>query len=118
MYVLSIVQNENLNNKWLELIKIRDICNLSIEEKRAEKIIGSSLEASIKIKLDKERFKIFNDIDFAELCITSNAQINQTKDNAILVETLKAEGTKCPLCWKIRNEQCLRLGKECPVSKK
>ena len=36
-----------LNKKWIQLIKIRDICNLSIEEKRANKEIGSSLEAEI-----------------------------------------------------------------------
>ena len=106
-------KNDNLNTKWLDLIKIRDVCNLSIEEKRAEKIIGSSLEASIKIRLDKEKFKIFSDIDFAELCITSNAQIEQREDNKISVETFKAEGTKCPLCWKIRVSPCLRNGKKC-----
>ena len=43
-------KNENLNQKWLELIKIRNVCNISIEEKRASKEIGSSLEAEIKIQ--------------------------------------------------------------------
>ena len=32
--------NLELNSKWIELIKIRDICNMSIEEKRASKEIG------------------------------------------------------------------------------
>ena len=40
--------NEKLYKKWIELIKIRDICNISIEEKRASKEIGSSLEAELK----------------------------------------------------------------------
>ena len=111
-------KNDNLNTKWLDLIKIRDVCNLSIEEKRAEKIIGSSLEASVKIKLDEEKFKIFSNIDFAELCITSNAQIEQSEDNEISAETFKAEGTKCPLCWKIRVGPCLRNGKKCFFSEK
>jgi len=103
-------KNDKLNSRWLDLIKIRDMCNLSIEEKRAEKMIGSSLEASIKIRLNKERFKIFKEIDFAELCITSNAQIEQSLDNEISAETLKAEGTKCPVCWKISVKPCLRHG--------
>ena len=34
----------------LELKKIRDICNISIEAKRASKEIGSSLEANLTIK--------------------------------------------------------------------
>ena len=50
-------KNENLNQKWLELIKIRNVCNISIEEKRASKEIGSSLEASLKINLDKKELK-------------------------------------------------------------
>ena len=111
-------KNDYLNTKWLDLIKIRDVCNLSIEEKRAEKIIGSSLEASIKIRLDKEKFKIFSDIDFAELCITSNAQIEQSENNEISAETLKAEGTKCPLCCKIIVFPCLTNGKKCLFSEK
>ena len=36
------------------IVKIRDICNLSIEEKRASKEIGSSLEADLEIKLSKK----------------------------------------------------------------
>ena len=45
---------KNLKKKWNELIKIRNICNISIEEKRASKEIGSSLEAEIKIQLNQK----------------------------------------------------------------
>jgi isoleucyl-tRNA synthetase len=103
-------KNDNLNLKWLELIKIRDICNLSIEEKRSAKIIGSSLEALLKIKLDKKNFKFVKDIDLSELCITSLAKVELTEQSDILVETLKAEGNKCPVCWKISLEPCERHG--------
>ena len=43
-------KDEELDKKWSELIKIRNICNISIEEKRASKEIGSSLEAEINIQ--------------------------------------------------------------------
>ena len=103
-------KNDNLNLKWQELIKIRDVCNLSIEEKRSAKIIGSSLEAILKIKLNKENFEIVKDIDLSELCITSSAQVEKGEKNEILVETEKAEGTKCSVCWKISAQPCLRHG--------
>ena len=32
--------NEDLSKKWFEIIKIRNVCNISIEEKRATKEIG------------------------------------------------------------------------------
>ena len=45
-------QNHQINKKWIEILKIRNICNASIEEKRASKEIGSSLEADLKINLN------------------------------------------------------------------
>ena len=99
-----------MNLKWLELIKIRDICNLSIEEKRSAKIIGSSLEAILKIKLNKKNLEIVKDIDLSELCITSSAQVEKTEQNEVLVETEKAKGNKCSVCWKISIQPCERHG--------
>ena len=101
-------KNEKLNLKWLELIKIRNVCNLSIEEKRAKKIIGSSLDASISIQLDKKKLEIIKDNDLAELCITSSANIELIKEDKIIVNTKKAEGNKCPVCWKISSNPCER----------
>ena len=104
--------NINLNEKWTILKKIRDNCNISIEEKRAEKIIGSSLEAKIEIKLKRKLYEIAKNIDFAELCITSEAQISEDQkiSEDISVITFKAEGEKCPVCWKIKKGKCERHG--------
>ena len=90
------------------MIKIRDICNISIEEKRASKEIGSSLEANLIIKLNKELIDLSKGIDFSELCITSKAQIQESNIDKIIVETNKAEGQKCPVCWKINQSGCKR----------
>tara|TARA_B100001121_G_scaffold299649_1_gene308625 strand:- start:1918 stop:4641 length:2724 start_codon:yes stop_codon:yes gene_type:complete len=105
-------QNQNLNEKWEKLKKIRDVANISIESKRSEKVIGSSLEANIKIKLQKKLFEIAKNFDFAELCITSAADVllNDKEDEEIHVETFKAEGDKCNVCWKIRKGKCERHG--------
>jgi isoleucyl-tRNA synthetase len=104
--------NENLNQKWLELIKIRNVCNISIEEKRASKEIGSSLEASLKINLDKKLNDISKDVDFSELCITSSAEVFYLEKSEIKVQTTKAEGSKCQVCWKVTKNACSR--KTCP----
>ena len=40
---------------------------------RAEKSIGSSLEAMIEIKLNKEFYNKAKNINFSEICITSSA---------------------------------------------
>jgi len=102
------LRNDELNNKWIELLKIRNICNVSIEEKRALKEIGSSLEADLKINLNSKFKEYTNNIDFAEICITSTASIIFREQSEIKVETSKALGKKCPVCWKISDKDCVR----------
>ena len=97
-----------MNSKWEQLIKIRDICNLSIEQKRASKDIGSSLEAALIVKLNKENQKFLKNIDLSELCITSSAKIENSDTNEVIVKTMRAKGEKCPVCWKISSTPCER----------
>ena len=101
-------QNHELNKKWIELLKIRNICNISIEEKRASKEIGSSLEADLKINLNSKFKEYINNIDLAEICITSKATITFGEQSDITVATTKALGEKCPVCWKISEKDCVR----------
>jgi len=99
-------KNDKLNQKWLDLIKIRNICNISIEEKRATKDIGSSLEAKLIINLDKKLFEITKNVDFSELCITSSAEVIYNENIETNTQTTKAKGSKCPVCWKISEDAC------------
>ena len=101
-------QNNELNDKWNKLLKIRDICNLSIEEKRGSKEIGSSLEAALVVKLNEENLNVVEGIDLSELCITSSVKIENNKKDTIEVLTNKAEGEKCSVCWKISKKPCSR----------
>ena len=105
-------KNEELNKKWEKIKKIRDEANISIESKRASKIIGSSLEANIKIKLKGELYNISKNEDFSEICITSHASIMQDDniENDIEIITEKAQGNKCPICWKIKKNICEKHG--------
>jgi len=106
-------KNSELNQKWNKIRKIKEICNISIEEKRTSKEIGSSLEANINIHLNKELFELAKDYDFSEICITSGASVflkDDSNNDGIKVETQKAEGNKCPVCWKISKSKCERHG--------
>ena len=102
--------NKMLEEKWIELKRIRDLCNISIEEKRANKEIGSSLEANLSISLGEKIFKLVEKVNFSELCITSDAKITKGQTEDIIVNTKKAEGNKCPVCWKISLNKCERHG--------
>ena len=93
-------------------MNIRENVNISIETKRAEKLIGSSLETTVEIRLNKDLYDLVKNYDFSEICITSGANVildEKIKEN-IEVETLKAEGNKCSVCWKISKDKCERHG--------
>jgi isoleucyl-tRNA synthetase len=100
--------NKKIEEKWQVLKKIRDICNISIEAKRANKDIGSSLEANLTINLNEKMIEMTKGIDFSELCITSAAEIKKNSSEEVTVVTKKAEGKKCPVCWKISKNNCQR----------
>ena len=102
-------KNNNLNDKWTQLFKIKQQANIAIEEKRANKEIGSSLEAEIKIVVDETNFNLLEDLDLAEYFITSKAEkIKSDKKNEIKIEVKKTDGNKCPRCWKILEKKCQR----------
>ncbi len=105
-------ENENLNEKWKQLFKIKQEANIAIEEKRSSKEIGSSLEAELKITSDNKRFKLLESLDLAEYFITSKAEIIKSKnEDELKIEVKKTKGTKCPRCWKILDHKCNRCEK-------
>jgi len=114
-------KNEKLYEKWSKFKTIRKVVNAAIEVKRSNKDIGSSLEANVEIYLNDDYLKVVKDLDLSENFITSKAVAKKfTKDNNdffklgeiknINVLVKKAEGKKCPRCWKIFSGPCIRCG--------
>ncbi len=101
-------ENKKLSDKWDKLFKIKQEANIAIEAKRASKEIGSSLEANIKLTVDKKNYELLENLDLAEYLITSKAEKVLSKNKEIKIEVNKADGTKCPRCWKILEKNCLR----------
>ena len=106
------LRDERLAAKWEIIRDVRRVVTGALEVERAAKNIGSSLEASPLVYVsDKTIFETLFDIDLAEVCITSNYEIEKGEgpadafrlDNvpgvAVVVE--KAVGTKCARSWKI-----------------
>ena len=111
-------KNETLFEKWEKFKIIRRVVNAAIEIKRSNKDIGSSLEADIKIYLNKEYLKVVENLDLSEIFITSNAEVEIINNDSNLFEleevknvkvlVKKAQGKKCPRCWKIFSGPCQR----------
>ena len=113
-------QNETLYKKWEKLLSFRQEVNIAIEEKRSKKIIGSSLEADVKISLSQKNHEILNSVDAEELFITSNVTkiVQNDIKEKLSISVKKADGTKCERCWKIvpgaNIKKCSRT-KICPL---
>ena len=101
-------ENQKLNDKWDQLFKIKQEANIAIEEKRSSKEIGSSLEANIKLSVNKDKFELLKNLDLAEYLITSKAEKVLSENTEMKIEVYKAKGEKCPRCWKILEDKCTR----------
>lgn len=106
-------KNNAINEKWEEIIKLREIVTKAIEPVRAEKKIGSSLETAVYIKIDCADFaKVFKTVEneLSGIFITSQASIiedkepentlNTYQESAFTVYVTTAKGEKCDRCWK------------------
>ena len=103
-------KNNDIANKWNIIKNIRKVITGAIEKKRAEKLIGSSLEANVIIYVKEDLKKKIKEINFDEIAITSSFQLLDYKnkkdyfaleeidDVAVTVE--KTDGQKCERCWK------------------
>jgi isoleucyl-tRNA synthetase len=102
-------QDSELLTAWRHLFEVREVVLRELEEKRNQKIIGSSLEAHVSlVALDEEYefLKKYQD-QLRYIFIVSQVTLEQTHttrgagkssvDFSVIVE--RAEGQKCERCW-------------------
>jgi isoleucyl-tRNA synthetase len=110
--VPSAWRDEALAEKWRKVRLVRRVVTGALEIERAQKRIGSSLEAAPAIYVsDPELFAALVDVDLAEVCITSAATLVEGEGptaafrldevRGVSVMPQLAEGTKCARSWKI-----------------
>ena len=100
-------KNEKFAEKWAEIRKIRKVVLEVIEPLRASKKIGSSLEAAASIYIHSDKYDFFENVDMAEVCITSFAEIVDNGsgfEGSARIEINESSGCKCDRCWKILPE--------------
>jgi isoleucyl-tRNA synthetase len=108
----SAWNDEALADKWVLVRKVRSVVTGAIEIARANKQIGSSLEASPRVFIDNATLnEVLAGVDFAEVCITSDIalapgaeapaeafRLPEVPGVAVVVE--RARGVKCARSWK------------------
>ncbi|HEY6860596.1 MAG TPA: isoleucine--tRNA ligase [Pseudolabrys sp.] len=105
-------RDEKLAETWRKIRIVRRVVTGALEIERAQKRIGSSLEAHPILHVSNaELYEAVVDCDLAEVCITSAATLVQDEGPGsafrlpeiagVAVVPNLAEGTKCARSWKI-----------------
>jgi isoleucyl-tRNA synthetase len=105
-------RDDKLADKWRKIRTVRRVVTGALEIERAQKRIGSSLEAHPIVHVSNpELYEAVVDCDLAEVCITSAATLVQDEGpgnafrlpdvTGVAVVPNLAEGKKCARSWKI-----------------
>jgi len=105
-------RDDALAEKWRKVRTVRRVVTGALEIERAQKRIGSSLEAHPIVHVSNaELYEAVVDCDLAEVCITSAATLVEDEGPAdafrlpdvtgVAVLPNLAEGRKCTRSWKI-----------------
>ena len=113
-------KNEKISLKWEKIKEVRKVITGALEKKRAEKSIGSSLEAHVDVYLTEDFEPFLDKAYIAEISITSSANlifsstsVNDQNNlstfilediNGVAVDVKKTEGSKCERCWKFNDK--------------
>jgi isoleucyl-tRNA synthetase len=108
-------RDDKLAEKWRKVRQVRSVVTAVLELERAQKRLGSSLEAAPVVYIDNaELFEAVVDVDLAEVCITSSATLvegdgrthgavymGSEYPKGVGVAPLLATGKKCARSWKV-----------------
>ena len=96
-YALSQEEMEN----WGRIASLRSAVNGALEQARADKIIGKSLEAAVSLTVPQEDAFLtrMSEEALADLFIVS--QVSLTVGDEVIVRVKAAAGVKCGRCWKV-----------------
>ena len=114
----SAWRNDEEAARWAKVQRVLDAATGALERERAERRIGSALEAAPIVHVnDPALFSAFDGIDAAEVFRTSAAEMRLGEDGRvpegafvspddplIAVETPLAPGRKCARSWKVLPE--------------
>ena len=101
--------DEAFEAKWDRIMAIRDDVKKVLEQARADKVIGSALEAGLTLYCSKEVYDFLNAIpmdELADLFIVSHVDLVEGEGGVkglaegLGVSAAHAAGNKCLRCWK------------------
>ena len=92
-----------LEARYGRLFEVRGAVQGKLEESRRAKLIGSGLEASVRVQAEGELRKVLLDArdELSTLFIVSGVELGE---GPLSVEVTRAPGQKCERCWIYRDD--------------
>ena len=107
-----------LAKRWQKLLAVRVVVQSQLEIRRMEKLIGSSLEASVSLAAKGQMYDLLLEQDLPALFIVSDVKIQRVdilpttlmypwpetkpEDDFAVIDVVRASGAKCERCWNYR----------------
>ncbi len=97
--------DETLRARWARVFEIRDTVLRALEEARVAKLIGSSLEARVRLEVTREAFELLQHHreELRYIFIVSQVDVTLADDEKqtepVRVRVERAAGVKCERCW-------------------
>ncbi len=104
----NIKADADFTAKWDLIAALREDVKKALEIKRADKVIGKSLEADVILYADGEMKESISDFvsELPEIFIVSKVELKDGKGefkgelDGVTIDVVKATGEKCERCWK------------------
>ena len=107
--VVDEYDNSELEQKWNQIIELKELVAKELELARAQKIIGHSLNAKVTLFANEDKYKFLKENQelLTTIFIVSALEIKENErkeEEKIGVKVETAEGEKCERCWKYSTE--------------
>ncbi|MGA8028440.1 MAG: class I tRNA ligase family protein, partial [Bryobacteraceae bacterium] len=91
---------------WDQLLPVRDQVLKALDAARGEKVIGSSLEASVFLEAGGDLYALLDRYagELPAWFIVSQVELDHDPSDALTVRVERARGDKCERCWKFTTD--------------
>ncbi len=104
----DIAAEAGFMDKWERIHAVKDAVKKQLEELRSQKVIGSSLDAEVKLYADGELYEFLGYVEAILPQVLIVSKVSVVKGNGgkcdeelkeLGIEAAKAGGAKCARCW-------------------
>ena len=94
--------NTEITEKWNKILDVKELAAKQLEVARAEKVIGHSLNAKVRIKANGEMYEFLQSLGDELKTVLIVSQVELEKDDTLQemqISVEQASGEKCERCW-------------------